>query len=949
VRSCLAFLFLASAAGPGPVAAAAADTFYVDQAHGACSDLGPGTESAPFCTITGALSAQHTPGTVLVVQPGLYREQVIVPASGNAANPIVIRAAGPGVTVDGADDVSAASHWAPFVGAVYLAADVGSPPNQVFVDGVRLTPSAAAPADLPPNTFRHVVGEGLYLNLAGDAPSAHQVLVGSRANGFWLPARSYVEVEGFEVVHTEDRGIYVSGAATGSVIRNNRVRFAYKYGIAISQGSAIRVAGNVTTDNQDDGISLVAGATGCTIEDNESARNVHPTERKAQGIELSGASDNLLQRNRMHHNQDSGEHLSAGSANNRSIQNRSWSNEDHGFDRLNSTNTLSIGDVAWGNFRDGFSNEGASAGGRMFNCIAVDNGRTTNRFDLWVDGQSSVGFVSDYNLFWNSSGQAPVKFIATIYPTLAAYVSASGQDLHSTESDPRFAAAAEGDFHLQAGSPAIDAAETGIAEWPEADAEGRPRVDDPGTADTGHGPVTFADRGALEYRPDQAPLVTAPSARAATVGHELAFAVTGVDPDGDPIASLTMSGLPAGAQFDVASDHGSGTLRWTPLPVELGTHVATFTAGNALSGSAATMITVAAANVPPVAALSLTPSDGVAPLTVTADASGSRDRDGGIASYRFDFGDGTIVGPQSSPLADHLYRAGSWTVRATVTDSSGVADSTTGQVEVTAPPSPNLVANPSFEADLSSWAPFLGAVLARVPGGVDGTWAMRVTGFTTAAFGANDSPNSVSSAPAAGLRYRFSARMRSMRYAGTARLRVREYLGQTFLGGAYSSAVPLRTAWQQLTLDWVTTAPGVTLDFQIMDFPRAANEPVLVDDVAIHDVTWSEAVALGSGEARDVAEGEGTPIGVRMHPNPVRDAATLHVTTGNPGPLDVHVFDLGGRRVRRLAERAETPAGTREFDFDGRGDDGAPLAAGVYFYSVRTSEGEYRGRFMIVR
>jgi PKD repeat protein len=57
----------------------------------------------------------------------------------------------------------------------------------------------------------------------------------------------------------------------------------------------------------------------------------------------------------------------------------------------------------------------------------------------------------------------------------------------------------------------------------------------------------------------------------------------------------------------------------------------------------------------PVAALTVTPTHGVAPMTVHADASASRVTDLPIASYTFDFGDGTIVGPQPEPTADHTY------------------------------------------------------------------------------------------------------------------------------------------------------------------------------------------------------------------------------------------------------------------------------------------------------
>src|SRR5262249_44839993 len=80
------------------------------------------------------------------------------------------------------------------------------------------------------------------------------------------------------------------------------------------------------------------------------------------------------------------------------------------------------------------------------------------------------------------------------------------------------------------------------------------------------------------------------------------------DPDGDPITSLTATGLPAGATFTAAGDNKSGTLSWTPSLTQAGSYTVTFTANNALSGSASTTITVTGADRAP----SVT-----APLTAT--------------------------------------------------------------------------------------------------------------------------------------------------------------------------------------------------------------------------------------------------------------------------------------------------------------------------------------------
>src|SRR6185436_6156202 len=122
-------------------ATVAAQVYYVDQASPSCSVSGPGTEAQPYCTISAALTAHSGPGITINVKPGTYREQVTVPASGAAGNPLVIQALGASVVVEGADDFSSPAQWVLSSGAVHLAAAVTWNPLQVFMDGVRLTPS----------------------------------------------------------------------------------------------------------------------------------------------------------------------------------------------------------------------------------------------------------------------------------------------------------------------------------------------------------------------------------------------------------------------------------------------------------------------------------------------------------------------------------------------------------------------------------------------------------------------------------------------------------------------------------------------------------------------------------------------------------------------------------------------------------------------------------------
>jgi phospholipase C len=73
----------------------------------------------------------------------------------------------------------------------------------------------------------------------------------------------------------------------------------------------------------------------------------------------------------------------------------------------------------------------------------------------------------------------------------------------------------------------------------------------------------------------------------------------------------------------------------------------------------------------PSAKLSVSPSSGNVPFTVTASTAGSTDPDGSIASSRIDFGDGTVVNGTS---AQHTYSgSGTYTVVGTVTDNASVS------------------------------------------------------------------------------------------------------------------------------------------------------------------------------------------------------------------------------------------------------------------------------------
>ncbi|MGE5178558.1 MAG: Ig-like domain-containing protein [Bacteroidota bacterium] len=103
---------------------------------------------------------------------------------------------------------------------------------------------------------------------------------------------------------------------------------------------------------------------------------------------------------------------------------------------------------------------------------------------------------------------------------------------------------------------------------------------------------------------DRAPVVTAPSSVTGNEGMLITFTVSAVDPDGDAIVSFTASGsaVTAGGTFVSNASHTSGTFSWTPALGQTGSFSVTFTASNALSGSATTAIQVNNVEHPPVVA-----------------------------------------------------------------------------------------------------------------------------------------------------------------------------------------------------------------------------------------------------------------------------------------------------------------------------------------------------------
>ncbi|WP_214317942.1 right-handed parallel beta-helix repeat-containing protein [Nonomuraea sediminis] len=339
------------------------------------------------------------------------------------------------------------------------------------------------------------------------APGASVTVTGGDF-GFKVSGESYVTLKGFTVTGNAKYGIYLTGSDHVTV-DGNTVTYAGQpvsgqtaRGIYVSSTTDSVISANVAHHNSDSGIYLTSSAARVTVRGNTAYQNARQYERSANGIDVRGADVSVIG-NVTYDNEDSGIQFYTGASNALAVNNVAYNNGDHGIDNLNVPGGTLVGNTAYRNCTTGINVEGTSSNYTIRNNVAVDNAvypayngiscnRRAGNIGVWDSATSTT--TADYNLVYLSTSGKMYAW-GSAYTTLAAMRTATGQEVHGLQANPLLTA----NLHLQAGSPAIDSADSGATGALATDLEGNARYNDPATADTGTGPRTYDDRGAYEY------------------------------------------------------------------------------------------------------------------------------------------------------------------------------------------------------------------------------------------------------------------------------------------------------------------------------------------------------------------------------------------------------------------------------------------------------------------
>lgn len=176
--------------------------------------------------------------------------------------------------------------------------------------------------------------------------------------------------------------------------------------------------------------------------------------------------------------------------------------------------------------------------------------------------------------------------------------------------------------------------------------------------------------------------------------------------------------------------------------------------------------------------------------------------------------------------------------------------------------------------------------------------------------------------------------------------------GGTFVAGANNHVAGLEVTHsigtlRSWTFSWTAPATAGPQNFLAIALAADGGDDTSADEWNYYGGAMNTQFVINVAAAAGVGDTPSLTWIAPPLPNPCRNGTRISFSLADAGNVQLTLMDAAGRRVRTLAS-GTMAAGRQSVPWDGRMEDGARAAAGVYFVRLTTPQRELSTRINVV-
>jgi len=473
--------------------------YYVDASGG--NDTNDGKSSATaWRTIAKVNASRFSPGDqILFNRGGVWREQLTVPSSGSAGNPITFAVYGTGANplIDGGNAVTS---WSNYSGNVWQGSLTNpltwwTTPTVVLFNGVMGTPVANPSSITSPGQW-YATSTTLYVYSVG---SPTNVQASFQSDAIDSNGKQYFNVTGLTLQNTIYEPLLIRGGSGINIYGNTIFAGGVDCLQITNPSSGVSIYSNTISYCNANGIGLAYGGhVGDSIYNNDVSYSCWITDdRSAITIVDATSYNNSIYSNSIHDN-NSGQSVGCRGVDldtlgtsgvNFVYYNKVRNNDGGGIEVTESQGQQIYYNVVWGTNGTATSEWELQAssfntrlgsnlfyGNTVYSYTIASYGCFQNWYstaNVWennicilttstgtgfnTQGTGAATHIADYNLIYDTGNSHPYNWNGTNYASAAAFYAATNQGQHDINTNPQVANLSGFNFALQSTSPAINA------------------------------------------------------------------------------------------------------------------------------------------------------------------------------------------------------------------------------------------------------------------------------------------------------------------------------------------------------------------------------------------------------------------------------------------------------------------------------------------------------------